>query len=119
MSRGGRRFEHDPRIGVQRSEVVEKDLLGEQVWVLKVDRLDSQQGKVALVLLWWADLSGDRRPRAQAKPPNLARRDVDIIGAREVVIVGAPQKAEPVGQDLECPFAEHQPVQLNPLLEKL
>ena len=33
------------------------------------------------------------------------------------MVVGAPQKPEPVGQNLERPFAEHQPVELRPLFQ--
>ena len=33
------------------------------------------------------------------------------------MVVGTAEKPEPVGQDFERPLAEHQPVELDPLLE--
>ena len=45
--------------------------------------------------------------------------DVDVVGAGEVVVVGAAEEAEAVGQDLEGPLAVHQAVLLDPLLEDL
>ena len=109
----------DPLVGVQRGQVVEGDLAGQQVGVLVVDRLDAEQGEVALVLLGRADLPGDRRPGLQAEAANLAGRDVDVVGAGEVVVVGTAEEAEAVGQDLQRPLAVHQPVELHPLLEDL
>ena len=92
-------------------------LLGQQVGVLVVDRLDAQQGEVALVFLGRADLARDGRPGLQPEAANLAGRDVDVVGAGEVVVVGAAEEAEAVGQDLQRPLAVHQPVELHPLLE--
>src|SRR5262249_24943439 len=36
---------------------------------------------------------------------DLARRDIDVVGTREVIVVGRTQKSEAVRQDLEHPFA--------------
>ena len=112
-------LQDEPLVGVQRRQVVEDDLLGEQVGVLVVDRLDAQQGEVALVLLRRADLPGDDGAGLQAEAADLARRDVDVVGAGQVVVVGAAEEAEAVGQDFERPLAEHQAVLLHPLLEDL
>ena len=106
-------------VGVQRRQVVEDDLLAQHVRVLVVDRLDAQQGEVALVLLGRPDLAGDDRAGPQAEAADLAGRDVDVVGAGEVVVVGAAEEAEAVGQDLERALAEHQAVLLDPLLEDL
>ena len=58
-------------------------------------------------------------PVLQAEAADLAGRDVDVVGAGEVVVVGAAEEAEAVGQDFERPLAEHQAVLLDPLLEDL
>ena len=115
----GGRLQHDPLVGMQRRQVVEEDLLGEQVRIVAVDRLDAQQGEVALVFLRRANLAGDRGAGAQAEAANLAGRDVDVVGAGEVVVVGAAEEAEAVGQDFQRALAEHQAVELHPLLEDL
>ena len=50
----------DPLVGMQRRQFVEGDLVRQQVRVLEVDRLDPQQGEVALVFLGRADLARRR-----------------------------------------------------------
>ena len=70
---------------------------------LVVDRLDPEQGEVPLVLLGRADLAGDRVAGPQAEPADLAGRDVDVVGAGQVVVVRAAEEPEAVGQDLERP----------------
>ena len=104
---------HDPRVRVQRRQVVKLHLVRHQVRILVVDRLDAQQGEIALVLFGRADLAGNGRTGLQAEPADLAGRDVDVVGAGQVVIVGAAQKPEPVGQDLQRSLAVHQPVHLH------
>ena len=113
------RFEPDAALGMQRRQVVEADLLAQLVGVFEVDRLDPQQGEVPLVLLGRTDLSGDDGPGLQAETANLAGRNVDVVGAGQIVVVGTAQEAEAVGQDLEGTLAVHQAVLLDPLLEDL
>ena len=98
-------------------EVVEEDFLGEVVRVVAVDRLDAQQGEVSFVFLRRANRAGHRVAVAEAEAANLARRDVDVVRAGKVVVVGAAEEAETVGQDLQRPLAVHQPLELHPLLE--
>ena len=64
-------------------------------------------------------MSGDRDASPEAKPPNLAGRYVNVIWAREIVVVGTAEKSKAVGQDFERPFAEHESVKLDPFLEDL
>ena len=115
----GRRLQHDALVGMQRRQVVEEDLLGQLVRILVVDRLDAQQREVTLVLLGRANLARHRGAGPQAEAANLAGRDVNVVGAGQVVIVGAAEEAEAVGQDLQRPLAEHQAVELHALLEDL
>ena len=112
-------LEPDPTLGVQRGQVVEADFLAQLVGVFKVDGLDAQQGEVALVLLGRPDLAGNDRPGLQSEAADLAGRDINVVGAGEIVVVGAAQEAEAVGQDLERSLAVHQAVLLDPLLEDL
>ncbi len=74
--------------------------------MLEVDRLDLQEGEVALALLGRADLALDRITRAQVESADLRRRHVDVVGAGQVVVVGRAQEAEAVGQDLEHALGE-------------
>ena len=105
--------------GCSGGQVVEADLLAELVGVLVVDRLDAEEGEITLVLLGRADLAGDDRAGLEAEAADLAGGDVDVVGAGEVVVVGAAEEAEAVGEDFERPLAEHQAVLLDPLLEDL
>src|ERR1700730_12994629 len=104
---------------MQRRQVVERHALCQRVRILTVDGLDPQQGEVALIFFWGTDLSGYRRPGPQAEPADLAGADVNVVPARQIVIVGAAEEAKTVRQDLEGPLAEHQAVHLRPLFEDL
>ena len=94
---------------MQRREVVKADLLAQLVGVFEVDGLDPQQGEVPLILLGRTDLSGDDGPGLQAETANLAGRNVDVVGAGQIVVVGTAQEAETVGQDLEGTLADIRP----------
>ncbi len=113
------RLELDAPLRMQGRQVVEANLFAELVGIFKIDRLDPQKREIALVFLGGPDLARDDRAGFQAETANLAGRDVDIVGAGEVVVIGAPQEAEAVGKDLERPFAVHQAVLLDPFFEDL
>ena len=92
--------------GIERRQVVEQDLVPRRLGRLEVDRLDPQQREVALALLGRPDLAADRVAGAQVEAPDLRRRDVDVVGARQVVLVRRAQEAVAVGQDLEHALGE-------------
>ena len=115
----GLRRQSEATFGVERCQIVEEYLLCEDVRILTADRFDAEQGEVAFVFFRGANLARDRGTRPQPEPSNLAGRDVDIVGAGEVVIVGTAQEAETIGQDFQRPFAEHQAVHLGPLFQDL
>src|SRR4029453_11996751 len=52
------------------------------------------------------DLAGDSVPRLQVELSDLRRRDVDVVRARQVVVVWRPEEAEAVGQHLEHTLGE-------------
>ncbi len=102
---------------MQRRQIVEDDFLREQIGIVIIDRLDAQQREVALVLLGRPNLAGDDAAGAQAETADLARRDIDVVRAWKIVVIGAAQEAEAVGERFERAFAEHQAVLLDALLE--
>ena len=67
----GRHFELDALVGIERREVVEKDLLPRDVGMLEVDRLDFDQREVTLPFLRRADLTGNCIAGAEIESPNL------------------------------------------------
>ena len=77
--------------------------------MLEVDRLDFDESEVALPFLRRADLAGDGVAGVKIEAPDLRRRNVDVVGAGKVVVLGGAQEAETVGQAFEDAFREDQP----------
>ena len=63
------------------------------------------RAEVALALLGRPHLAHDRVAGAQIEALDLAGRDVDVVGAVEVVPVLAPEEAVALGQDLQHALA--------------
>ncbi len=110
-------LEPDPVLGIQRRQVVEVDLLHGHLWRLEVDRLDLDQSEVALTLLGRSDLPRDRVTGVEVEAADLRRRDVNVVRAREVVVLRRPEKAEALRQNLEYALTEDQPLRLGLVLE--
>ena len=64
-----------------------------------------EQGEEFFVFVRGADATVDGIARAQVEAFDLRRRNVDIVGAGEIVIVGRPQKTEPLGERFEHALA--------------
>ena len=103
-------LEIDELVRVERREVVEEGLLLGVLGMLPVDHLDLEQGEVALRFLRGADLAGNGVARPQIELLDLRRRDVDVIGARQVVVGRRSEESVPLGQDLEHALGEYEPV---------
>jgi hypothetical protein len=80
-------------------------------------RSSKNRREVAFRLLGRPNLPRHAHAVAEAEPPDLARRDVDVVRAGEVVGVGAAQEAEAIGQDFQRALAEHQAVEFHALAE--
>ncbi len=93
-------------VGVQRREVLEEDLRLRVLGRLAVDGVHLDEREVALAVLRRADLAFDRIAGVQVETPDLRRRDVDVVGAREVGGVGRAQETKAVGQDLQGSIPE-------------
>ena len=87
------------------------------VGVLEVDRVDLEQREVALAVLGAADLAFDGIAGAQRKAADLRGRDVDVVGARQVVGVGRAQEAEAVLQHFDHAGADDLGILGGQLLE--
>ena len=66
------------------------------------------QGKIAFAFLRGPYLPGDGIAGPEIELSDLRRRYVNIVGTRQIVIVGRPQKTETVGQGLQNAFAENE-----------
>ena len=102
------RFELQPLVGIERRQVVEEDLVARFLGRLEVDRVDLDQREIALAFLGRADLAGDGVAGAQVEAADLRGRDVDVVGAGQIVVLGRAQEAEAVGQAFEHAFGEDQ-----------
>ncbi len=113
------RLEADAVLGIEGRQVVEEDLLAGDVRMLEVDRLDLDEGEVALPFLGRPDLAGDRVAGAEVELADLRGRHVDVVRSRKVVVLGGAQESEPVGQALQHALGEDQPLLLGLRLQDL
>jgi hypothetical protein len=104
---------------VERRQVFEEQLVARLVRRLEVDGFDLDQREVALAFLRRPNLSGDRVAGLQIELSNLGGRNVDVVGARQVVVVRRAQEAEAIGEHLEHAFREDEPALLGLRLEDL
>ena len=74
---------------------------------VKIDFIDLEQREITLVVLRRPDFAADGVPGAQIEAPDLARRDVDIVRARQVGTIRRSQESEAILKNLEHPFAEY------------
>jgi hypothetical protein len=100
----------DALVGVARLEVVEGHARLRALGLVAVDALDLEQREVLLPLLRRPHLSRDRVAGAQIEALDLRRRDVDVVGAVEVVPVLAAQEAVALREHLEHAFAAERDV---------
>ena len=89
-------FQSQAFIGVQRRQIFEQYFVLGGFWRFEVDFADFEQSKVAFTFLGWADLTADRIASTQVEAADLARGDVDIVGASKVRAVGRAQKAKAI-----------------------
>ncbi len=104
---------------MERQQILEDDLLSELIRIVVIDCLDAEQGEVTLIFFRRANLAADDRSGAKSEAANLAGRDVDVVGAGQVVVIGAAQEAEAVGEDFKRSLAVHQAVLFDALLKDL
>ena len=100
------RLHPQPLIGIERGQIVEMDLVADFFRVFEVDRVDLQKRKIALAFLRTADRTLNGIAGFQREPPDLRRRNVDVVGTGQVVGVGRPEKTKPVLQHLHHAFTD-------------
>ena len=110
-------LELEPAIGIERRQVVEIDLVTDLFRVLEIDRVDLEQGEIALALFRAADQPLDGIAGAKAEAADLGRRDVDVVRSGEVVGVRRAQKSETVLQDLDDAEPDDLDIAAGKLLE--
>ena len=75
-------LELQPLIGIKRRQIVERNLVPDLFGILEIDRVDLQQGEIALALLGAADDALDRVAGAKPEFSDLRGRNIDVVRAR-------------------------------------
>ena len=104
---------------IERREVVEEDLVTRLFRRLVVDGVDFDEGEVAFAFFGGADLAGDGVAGAQVEAADLRGRDVDVVRAGQVVVLGGAEEAETVGQAFEDALREDEAALFGLRLEDL
>src|SRR5436190_3450563 len=112
-------LEADALARVERREALEGDRALRLVGVRVVDELDLEEGEVLLAVLGRTDLAADDVAGPHAEAADLRGRDVDVVRAGQVVVLGRAEEAEAFGKDLEDALAEEEPVLPGLLLDDL
>ena len=107
------RLHFQPALRIERSKIVEKDFIPRYLGILEVNGLHLNQREVALAVLGRTHLSGDGIAGAQVEFANLRGRDIDIVGAGQVVVFGRAQEAEAIRQAFQDAFAKDEAVFLG------
>ena len=71
--------------------------------IVEIDLGDLGQREITLAFLGGADFAFDRVAGAQAETADDARRDINVVGAGEIVRFGRTEEAEAVVEDLDRP----------------
>src|SRR3989338_939735 len=106
-------------MGINGGEIVKKHLFLKAFGILKIHRLNLKQGEVFLAFLGRANLAAYRVAGAHIKLANLRGRNIDIVGTRQIIIIWRTQKTKTLGENLQNPLPEHQPVFFRLGLEDL
>ena len=89
-------FQNKAIVRVEGGQILKVGAVGDLLRLLQVDRLDTQQGEIALGFLGRPDLAGHNVSVAQPEAAYLRRADVNIIGAGQVVVFGAAEEPEAI-----------------------
>ena len=110
-------LERDLLFRIERGEIVEIDPVADALRVLEIDQVDLEQGEIALPVLGRADLTLDGIAGPETEAADLARRDIDVVGTRQIVRLGRPQEAETVLEDFQHAVAGNDDIVFRELLQ--
>ena len=100
------RLQLDPLLRIQRRQVVEQNLVARFFGRLEVDRFDLHQREILLALVRRTHLAADGVAGLQVELADLRRRNVNVVGTGQVVVIGRAEEAVAVGQDFQHAFGE-------------
>src|SRR5437899_1186942 len=95
------RLQDEAPVRKQRGKIVKMGLVLGLVRLLGVHGLDLEQREEPFLVLGRANLARDQVAGLQIKPAYLGRRDVNILGARQIIETLRAQEAKALGQDFQ------------------
>jgi len=104
-------------VGIERRQIVEIDAVADGLRVREIGLRDLGEREIALARLGRADLALHRVARAQAEAAQQLRRDIDVVGAGQVVGLRRAQEAEAVRQHLQNAAADNGDIVLRQALQ--
>ncbi len=110
-------LELQPLVGIERRQIVKMNLVARFFRVFEIDQIDLEQREIALAFLWTADDAFDRIAGSETQAPDLRRRDIDVVGAGQIIGVRRAQEGETVLQDFDDAFADDLDIHARELLE--
>ena len=96
-------------VGIERRQIVEENLFARLFGRLKVDGFDFDQREVTLALFRRTNLAADRVAGAQIELANLRWRDIDVVRAGQIVVLGRAQKTKTIRQGLQHTLGKDEP----------
>ena len=96
----------DALLRIERRQVVEEDLVAGLFRRFEVDGLDLDQREILLAFVRRPHVAADGVAGLQIELADLRGRDVDVVGAGQIVVVGRAEEAVAVGQDFQHAFGE-------------
>ncbi len=101
-------FQPDALVGIQRSQVVKKDLVASFCGMFKVNGFHFDEREIAFSIFGRPDLSRNCVPCPEIELSNLWRRNVNVIRSRQIVVIGGPEEAKTFRKYFENSFSEDQ-----------
>ena len=95
------RIEAQLGVGIKRRQIVEIDAVTNRVGLVEINLGDALECEIAFTVLGPANLALDRIAGTQAVAADELGNDVDVVGAGEIVRLGAAQEAEAVVEDFD------------------
>ena len=100
----GAGFEIQLLVGVEGREILEGYAVLSYRGLVVVDQLDAQHGEESLAFFGAPDLAVDSVAGLEVEKPYLGGGDIDIVGAREIGILGGSQKSVAIRQNFQRPI---------------
>ena len=99
-------FHLDALLRVERREVVEEDLVARFFGRLEVDGFDLDEREILFAFVRRAHVAADGVAGLEVEFADLRGRDVDVVGAGQVVVIGGAEEAVAVREDFEDALGE-------------